>query len=43
MKHLRFNCGYGSLLEHPQKLMKDLGITYQHATPQTMGEQTQWK
>ena len=24
---------------HPQKAMKELGITYQHATPQSMGDQ----
>ena len=24
---------------HPQEAMKELGITYQHATPQSMGEQ----
>lgn len=24
---------------HPQDVMKSLGITYQHATPQTMGDQ----
>ena len=25
--------------EHPQKVMKQLGIIYQHATPQSMGDQ----
>jgi hypothetical protein len=25
--------------EHPQKLMKRLGITYSHATPQSLGDQ----
>lgn len=24
---------------HPQKAMVELGITYQHATPQSMGDQ----
>lgn len=24
---------------HPQVVMKELGITYQHATPQSMGDQ----
>jgi hypothetical protein len=24
---------------HPQTVMKELGITYQHATPQSMGDQ----
>ena len=24
---------------HPQEAMKELGITYQHSTPQTMGSQ----
>ena len=24
---------------HPQKSMKELGINYQHATPQSMGDQ----
>lgn len=24
---------------HPQAVMKELGITYQHATPQSMGDQ----
>jgi len=24
---------------HPQKAMKELGITYQHTTPQSMGDQ----
>lgn len=36
--HLRLNCfmGYN---EHPQQTMERFGITYQHATPQTMGDQ----
>ena len=37
-KHLRLNlyCGYE---EHPQATMRRLGITYQHATPQSIGDQ----
>jgi len=41
-KHLRYNnrtayeSGYKG---HPQKEMEKLGITYQHATPQTLGDQ----
>ena len=37
-KHLRLDCYYG-YNEHPQKTMKRLGITYQHATPQSMADQ----
>lgn len=39
--HLRYDLGMGSPCpdEHPQKVMKTLGITYQHATPQTLGDQ----
>lgn len=36
--HLRFNL-YGSPDEHPQVVMKQLGITYQHATPQSIADQ----
>ena len=36
--HLRLNCHYG-YNEHPQATMKRLGITYQHSTPQSMGDQ----
>lgn len=43
MKHLRFcmmeagiNC---KEYRHPQIVMKDLGITYQQSTPQSMGDQ----
>jgi hypothetical protein len=25
--------------DHPQTVMRELGITYQHATPQSMGDQ----
>ena len=40
--HLRFcmwtayDCG---VKNHPQKVMKELGITYQQATPQSMSDQ----
>lgn len=30
---------YGPQTEHPQTIMKALGITYQHATPQSIGDQ----
>ena len=36
--HLRFYM-HGSPNLHPQQVMKELGITYQHATPQSMGDQ----
>lgn len=36
-KHLRFSCY--KLTSHPQKVMKELGITYQHATPQSLSDQ----
>lgn len=40
--HLRFDC-YGSCIagenRHPQIVMKELGITYQHATPQSIADQ----
>lgn len=43
MKHLRYcmmeagiNCKEN---RHPQIVMKELGITYQQATPQSMGDQ----
>ena len=36
--YLRLNCHYG-YNEHPQATMKRLEITYQHATPQSMGDQ----
>ena len=28
-----------SAAKHPQKIMEGLGITYQHATPQSVGDQ----
>ena len=42
MKHLRLDLtGKSECNEsrHPQEVMKDLGITYIHATPQSMGDQ----
>jgi len=42
-KHLRFDLTYfvynGIQSKHPQKMMEELGITYQHATPQSIGDQ----
>lgn len=42
-KHLRFDVAWSAYnkvkQDHPQKVMKELGITYQHATPQSMGDQ----
>ena len=43
--HLRFDCMYGILdgqetpKGHPLEIMKRLGITYQHATPQSMRDE----
>lgn len=36
-RHLRFSCL--SSTGHPQQVMKELGITYQYATPQSLGDQ----
>ncbi len=41
--HLRY-CMMTAILDcginkHPQKVMKELGIVYQHATPQSVGDQ----
>lgn len=36
--HLRYNI-YGSPDVHPQTQMAKLGITYQYATPQSIGDQ----
>ena len=36
--HIRYS-SQGSPNRHPQKVMKELGITYQHATPQSIGDQ----
>ena len=42
-KHLRFDvlwAPYNNVKQdHPQKVMKELGITYQHATPQSIADQ----
>jgi hypothetical protein len=41
-KHLRFDMQtayHEKENGHPQLVMKTLGITYQHATPQSMGDQ----
>lgn len=37
MKHLRLDLY--QVTEHAQKVMASLGITYQHATPQSMADQ----
>jgi hypothetical protein len=40
--HLRYDC-YGASLSkesrHPKVVMRELGITYSHATPQSMADQ----
>jgi hypothetical protein len=42
VKMIRYCC-YGAHMDgessHPQAVMKTLGITYQHSTPQSMAEQ----
>lgn len=38
MKHLRYRV-IEAPKGHPQKVMKELGITYQHATPQMIADQ----
>jgi hypothetical protein len=42
-KHLRFDVLWSLYnnvkQDHPQKVMKELGITYQHATPQSIADQ----
>lgn len=41
--HIRYDiCGAdesGNERRHPQEVMKSLGITYQHATPQSIADQ----
>jgi hypothetical protein len=40
--HLRFSvitAEYCNESRHPQAVMRELGIVYQHATPQTLGDQ----
>jgi len=40
--HLRYDC-YGACLDgecrHPQAVMRELGLSYQHATPQSIADQ----
>jgi hypothetical protein len=36
-QHLRMDCYY--LIGNPEKVMEGLGITYQHATPQSIADQ----
>jgi hypothetical protein len=42
-KHLLFDIGWatwnGVVQNHPQTVMRELGITYQHATPQSLADQ----
>ena len=42
-KHLRFDVLWSLYnnvkQDHPQKVMQELGITYQHATPQSIADQ----
>jgi len=38
MKHLRYWM-QGSPTKHPEKVMKSLGISYQHSTPQSIADQ----
>lgn len=41
--HLRFGCMTAGIKcnenRHPQVVMRELGITYQHATPQSIADQ----
>lgn len=42
MKHLRYDCmgaGYAGEMRHPQTVIRELGITYERAIPQSMGDQ----
>lgn len=42
VEKLRYDCYGASLADehhHPQDVMRTLGITYAHATPQSMGDQ----
>lgn len=42
MKHLRYDCmgaAYAGENKHPQVVMRELGIAYEHAIPQSMGDQ----
>lgn len=38
MVHIHLCMRGSGLRGHPQKIMKDLGITYQHAVPQSMSD-----
>jgi hypothetical protein len=43
MNHLRFDMMWFAFnnteMKHPQEIMKELGITYQYATPQSIADQ----
>ena len=43
MKHLRYSYMIATMTlkdnRHAQEVIRDLGIIYQHATPQTLGDQ----
>lgn len=42
MKHLRYDligAAYAGENRHPQTVMREMGITYEHAIPQSMGDQ----
>lgn len=42
MKHLRYDCmgaAYSGESRHPQEVIRELGITYERAIPQSMGDQ----
>lgn len=42
MKHLRYDCMgayYAGENRHPQTVIRELGITYEKAIPQSMGDQ----
>ena len=38
-KHLRLDIGWDAPAAHAQVQMKELGITYQYSTPQSIGDQ----
>nr|DAE54946.1 MAG TPA: hypothetical protein [Caudoviricetes sp.] len=42
MRHLRYDCmgaAYAGVNKHPEVVMRELGITYELAIPQSMGDQ----
>lgn len=42
MKHLRYDCmgaAYSGESRHPQVVMRELGVTYELAIPQSLGDQ----